>query len=179
MSRLAHMLALGVLCVSMAAAPSFAAPPLTAQLTGQWVIADSPEDLRAAVDEAIEVAVDPMPRAFRLFARPALRKHATTCDEVFLELDGDTITRQCDAKAPLTRRLDNSEGAIVGKDGKPCDVEVALDRQSVELLFENQQGGQRDHYRAEGGDVLVVTHELYAPQMPEGLLWTVRYRRVK
>ncbi len=179
MSRLAHMLALGVLCVSMAAAPSFAAPPLTAQLTGQWVIADTPDELIANLEEAIETAVASMPRAFRLFARPALRKHATTCDEVYLEMDGHTVTRQCDAKAPLTRRLDNSEGAIVGKDGKPCDVDVAVDRSSVQLSFQNTEGGQRDHYRAEGGDVLVVTHELYAPQLPEDLVWTVRYRRVK
>lgn len=179
LSRLAHMLALGVLCASMAPAPSPAAPPLPAQLSGQWVLDDTPDGLREKVDAAIETAVVHMPRAFRLFARPALRKHATTCDELFLDVDSQTVTRQCNDGAPLTRLLDNSEGDIVGKDGKRCDVDVTLDRFGVHLVFQNTEGGQRDHYRTEGGDTLVVTHELYAEQLPEDLVWTVRYRRAK
>lgn len=157
-----------------------AAPPEALQggVTGQWVIDEDVAVIEPRMAAAVEAAVAQMSFYIRPFARPRLLEGANWCKNYQMSLDAAIYHIKCDAKSPVIRKLDNSDGPITNEHGDPLEVEVKTTADTVTIIYRGPSGTRQNIFRF-NGDKMVVNASVSSEMLPEPMAWTLAYRKVK
>jgi len=150
---------------------------LQAKMTGHFRVAESDDVLQQRLAAAIDHAVEPMNFIARPIARSRLRSVVYYCQNYEMSLGAETVRVACDARTPIARRLDNSEGPMAGLQSEPADVKVQVGSDSVELRVSGADGTRITTYRFGDGGALEVSAEVVSPRLERPVTWMVRYRR--
>ncbi len=157
-----------------------AAPPdaLQSGVTGQWVIDEDLAVIEPRMSAAVEAAVAQMSFYIRPFARPRLQEGANWCKNYQMSLDAAIYHIKCDAKAPVVRKLDNTEGPITNDQGEPVEVEVKTTADTVTIIYRGPSGTRQNHFKFTG-DKMIVNSSVSSDMLPEPMKWTLAYRKAQ
>lgn len=145
-------------------------------LSGTWVLAEDHAALEQRHADAVEKAIGQLPWAFRPVARPLLLKSVYSCGELDLGVDPTRFRSRCDDKKPFEVDRTTGKASITGEDGKTYQVTLDVGDDKAAVRFSGSQGGQENRYVVDDG-ALVVTREMFSPQLAQPVSWTVRYKR--
>jgi hypothetical protein len=154
-----------------------ASAALQAQMTGTFVLAEPRAAVAARLAAVVDQAAASMSFLIRPIARSRLGRVVVFCGEYRLALSASDVRIVCDARPPIQRKLDNSEGKLAGLDAEPVDVTVALTQDSVALTFKSGDGQRTTTYRFDGKGGMEIAVQVMSPQIEKPLEWAIRYRR--
>jgi hypothetical protein len=175
MRRITALLACAVALATVSAAePS---TQLQAKMTGRFRLAESEATASQRLAAAIEHAVEPMNFIARPIARSRLKRAVYYCKQYELALGPETVHIVCDDRPPVDRRLDNSEGPLVGLDAEPLDVRAQVGADTVELAFKGADGSRTTTYQFGEGGTLEVRVKVESESLERPVAWKVLYRR--
>ena len=152
--------------------------PLQQTVTGKWVIDEELSVIEPKMAAAVEAAVAQMSFYIRPFARPRLQEGANWCREYHMSLSHAVYDLKCDAKKPVVRKLDNTDGPITNDQGEPVEVEVKTTADTVTIIYRGPSGTRRNDFKFMG-DRMIVNSSVSSDMLPEPMAWTLAYRKAK
>lgn len=158
--------------LSLLVASALAADPA---LTGTWVPDASAEALQSLHAQALDKGLENLPWALRPVARPFLKGTVRSCARLDLSLESTAFRAKCDDRPGLEIDLSGDPVPTTGEDGGACEIRPAQVDSGVKISFHCERGGQHNTY-VRDGDGLLVTREVFSPQLAAPITWTVRYK---
>ena len=144
-------------------------------LTATWVLDEASDVVEARHASALDDAMASLPWAFRPIAKPFLKGTVRSCAQVELSLQDTAFHVKCDDRRPLDLDLSAAVADFIGDDGGACKLKTTQTDDAVQVSFYCERGGQHDWYKRTA-DGLEITREVFSPQLPTPIRWTVRYR---
>lgn len=163
----------------LACALAFAAdatPDLAAVATGRFVAAQRPEDIERALATALDRSLEPIPWAFRGFARSALEEQATACPAYTMSFATDNFTVQCDGRDRYSWKV-GQEGPFVTPKGETTQMSFARSGRAFVLRFDGERGGRSWTYTFPEAGGLEVRHEVTSRHLTVPMTWTLVYAK--
>jgi hypothetical protein len=160
--------------------PAHAAEPpadLQTRMSGRYELAEPKATVDARMQQAIEQSVAPMNFLIRPIARSRLGQVVVYCDRYELGLDAERVRVKCDARPPIERKLDNSEGKVSGLDAEPVQIKVSIESDAVALAFETEQGMRTTTYRFDASGGMELRVSVISSQLEKPIEWAIHYRR--
>jgi hypothetical protein len=175
--------AAALLAVALAAAPlapARAGEPsadLQARMSGRFELAEPKAAVEERLAQTIEQTISPMNFLIRPIARSRLGRVVVYCGQYDLGLDAQKVRVKCDERAPIERKLDNSEGRLAGLDEQPVQVDVKVESDAVALTFGAEEGMRTTTYRFDADGGMEVQVSVVSSQLGKPIEWAIRYRR--
>ena len=148
---------------------------LSAEIDGSWVLDETPAEVEARHAEALDKGLASLTWAFRPIAKPFLKGSVRSCTNIDLDVEGTAFRAKCDDRPPLKLDLSEPNADFIGEDGGKCTVKTSSVEDGLQVSFHCERGGQHNWYRKTDSG-LEITRELFSPQLPTPIRWTVRYR---
>lgn len=129
---------------------------------------------QALLDKAVEDAAAQFSWAFRGIARNKLKSVAHACATYTIDADGP-FSWQCEDHPAIVRE-DGTDAPWTSPKGKTFGLSVDKQGEDWITVFKEGDGGQRNRFRFNPDGTLEVTKTVFSSQLPEPMVWTVRYR---
>lgn len=155
-----------------------AAPAQAADLTGVYVMADSPEQLQATLDAAVEEAAAEFNPLIRVIARSRLRRATNMCQRYEIRATQTRWMHRCDDDPPLDRAIDAAVVSWKPDEGDPVGTTLTVQGNVSRVVLTGPSGSRTNVFTADATglslEVIIASDSLEQP-----MRWTTRYKRVE
>ena len=149
---------------------------LSQVVSGRWLPTQERTEVERMLADAVERSAASVSFVFRPLARPQLEPQATACPGYTMTLTGDRFRVQCDGKSAFEWGV-GQKGSWTRDDGEALTVSLQRQGRSFVLDFAGERGGKKFTYAFPESGGLVVTQEVYSPQLGVPMVWTLSYAR--
>lgn len=144
-------------------------------VTGTWKLDQTPDEVAARQEAALERSLASLPRMFRGIARDALQGGLTVCQTYRIAADGDPFSIQCDQRDRYERPLAGEHPGTSPK-GEPLVSRLKVGAGDVHLAWVGDNGG-RDNVFTAADRKMILRVRVSGNKLPTPVEWELSYTR--
>ncbi len=145
-------------------------------LEGEWHLAQSNADTQ--IDRAISDVTAQMNVFVRGIAKNRIGEEVRPDERVRIEPAGDDIVVAIGPGRPVRLALNGPPVQTVDTDGRPLRTRALVGGDRLSIEEQTEQGTRTVTFQLRG-DALVMTTRIHSEQLPDDIVYRLRYRRTE